>query len=140
MDSRWCKIKRNIYKKRYSLYSICIGFVFFILLWILTAVFKQSLCLVKNLFGIQCFGCGMTRGFIAILNLDFYSAVCFNVLSIPLFLGILSYLTLMIIDILFSKHLVDKFEKFLSKKFMLFVYVIILVVSVVLNNLCTPIK
>ena len=133
MDSRWYKIKRNIHKKRYSLYSICVGFIFFIFLWILTLIFKKSLCPLKNILGVRCFGCGLTRGFIAILKHDFSSAMDYNILSIPLFLGIVLYICFIVIDILFSKNFTEKLELFMSKKFMFPIYIIVLLFSAIFN-------
>jgi hypothetical protein len=37
-----------------------------------------TLCLVKNLFGIECPGCGMTRALSALVHADFITAVKFN--------------------------------------------------------------
>lgn len=135
MVSRWYKIKNNIIKKRYSLYSLGIGIIFFAILYVLTKLFNVSLCLVKNIFGISCFGCGLTRGFICILELDFKKATQYNVLSIPLFIGILLYMMLVFIDIIFSKDYVEWLEKILSKKYMLAVYISILIISNFLNKI-----
>ena len=135
MVSRWYKIKNNIIKKRYSLYSLGIGIIFFAILYVLTKLFNVSLCLVKNIFGISCFGCGLTRGFICILELDFKKATQYNVLSIPLFIGILLYMMLVFIDIIFSKDYVEWLEKILSKKYMLAVYISILIISTFLNKI-----
>lgn len=134
MDNRWCKVKRNIYKKRYSLCSVGIGLIFFLILWGLTALFKRSLCIVKNIFGVRCFGCGLTRGFIAIIKLDFHTATSYNVLSLPIFIGIVLYVLLLVIDILFHKKTVEKLEVFMKKKFMILVYIMMLIFSTILNN------
>lgn len=135
MVSRWCKIKNNIINKRYSLYSLGIGTIFFCVLYVITKIFNISLCLVKNLFGISCFGCGLTRGFICILELDFKKAIEYNVLSIPLFISIFLYTTFSIIDIVFSKEFINKTDDFLSKKYMFVVYIVILILSTILNNI-----
>jgi len=37
-------------------------------------------CVFLEIFGIPCPGCGMTRAFLSLLKLDFYSAVKYNVL------------------------------------------------------------
>lgn len=135
MVSRWYKIKNNIIKKRYSLYSLGIGIIFFAILYVLTKLFNVSLCLVKNIFGISCFGCGLTRGFICILELDFKKATQYNILSIPLFIGISLYMMLVFVDIIFSKDYVTLLEKILSKKYMLAVYISILIISTFLNKI-----
>ena len=39
---------------------------------------KRSICLFKNLFGIECYGCGITKAVIAITQLDFIRAFNYN--------------------------------------------------------------
>jgi hypothetical protein len=41
-----------------------------------------SICLFKNLFGIECFGCGMTRAISSMLHLNFSEAISYNRLVI----------------------------------------------------------
>lgn len=135
MDNRWCKIKNNVIKKRHSLYSLGIGIIFFAVIYFLTKLFNVSLCLLKNIFGISCFGCGLTRGFICILELDFIKAIEYNVMSIPLFVGIFLYTALVFADIIFSKDYILKLEKILSKKYMFAVYIIVLIISTLLNKI-----
>ena len=127
MVSRWCEIKRNIKTKIYSLRCIGAGFIYFIILYILTVTFKTSLCPIKKLFGISCLGCGLTRAFMSILAFDFKSAVEYNVLSLPLFFGIIAYISVIISDILLSKNNIKKVDRLLSRKYMFIVYLIILI-------------
>jgi hypothetical protein len=35
---------------------------------------KRSICLIKTIFGVECFGCGITRAIIAAVQLNFTSA------------------------------------------------------------------
>lgn len=95
----------------------------------------MSLCPIKNFFGVSCFGCGMTRGFISILNFDFKTAFEYNVLSIPLFFGIAIYVLLSLIDIIFDKNYIYIIETQLAKKYMYLIYTIILIIATVLNNI-----
>lgn len=132
MDNRWYK-KMNI-RRRQTLRSLGAGCVFFVVLFVLTKIFKGSLCPVKRLFGISCFGCGMTRGFISILEFDFKAAYEYNVLSIPLFAGIFVYCLLALTDVIFDTNSVYIVENCLSKKYMYFVYAAILIVATILNN------
>ena len=135
MVSRWCEIKRNIKTKIYSLRCIGAGFIYFIILYILTVIFKTSLCPIKKLFGISCFGCGLTRAFMSILAFDFKSSIEYNVLSLPLLFGIVAYISVIIFDILLSKNNVEKVDRFLSRKYMLVVYLIILFLSAYINTI-----
>ena len=38
----------------------------------------HSICLVYNLFGVECWGCGMTRALYSVAHLDFVAAWEFN--------------------------------------------------------------
>ena len=134
MDSRYYKLKNICNKKRQTLRSLCVGFVFFGILFVLTKFFSVSLCPVKNCFGISCFGCGMTRGFISILHFDLKKAFEYNVLSVPLFAGIVLYSVLLMADILFCKNYILKFEKQLSKKYMILIYIALLIIATIINN------
>jgi hypothetical protein len=61
-----------------------------------------SFCVFKNIFGIKCYGCGLTRGMSAVLHLDFqkmYELNKLNIISIPL----LTFLYLQAIFVLFKK-------------------------------------
>lgn len=135
MANRLSKIKENIKAKKQTLRSIGAGFVLFIAFFILTKIVGGSICPIKNIFNVSCFGCGMTRAFISILKLDFTSAFYYNALSIPLFFGIFIYTLFLIIDIVFSKNLLYGFEKILSKKIMFVVYGVLLLCGSYLNNI-----
>jgi len=43
---------------------------------------KRSICLFKNLFGVECYGCGITKAIIASLQLDFIRAFKYNMLIV----------------------------------------------------------
>ena len=135
MGNRWYKISRNIQSKKYALHCIGAGCILFGLLYILTTVFGWSLCPINRLLGVPCFGCGLTRAFICILQFDLVSAVRHHVLAIPLFLCIIVYLLILGIDIVFGKNNLEKAERFLGKKYMYAVYVLILLLSVYGNRL-----
>lgn len=137
MGSRWFKIKKNNdIRKIHTVHSLCAGCVFFGVLFILTKIFPQvSLCPFKNFFGISCFGCGMTRGFISVLNFDFKSALKYNVLSVPLFICTALYFAFAAADIVFGKNYIYSIEKQLAKKYMFPIYFMILILSAVLNNI-----
>lgn len=134
MASRFCNIKNNMYAKRYSLRYIGAGILLFSVSFVLTKIYNCSLCPIQNLFGIKCFGCGLTRGFICILALDFRAATMYNVMSIPLFLAIAVYMALLCLDILFSTEHLAALERFLSRRYMFVFYLMILIASAYLNH------
>ena len=43
---------------------------------------KRSLCLFKNLFGFECYGCGITKAVIACIQFDFIRAFEYNKLIV----------------------------------------------------------
>ena len=50
---------------------------------------QHTICLIKNIFGVECFGCGITRAIIASVQLDFTKAIEYNtmvIIVLPLFI------------------------------------------------------
>ena len=50
---------------------------------------QHSICLIKNIFGVECYGCGITRAIISGVQLDFTKAIEYNKMAIiflPLFI------------------------------------------------------
>ena len=121
-------------RKKESLHGLLAGIIFWFVLWGITKIYGESLCPIKNLFGISCPGCGLTRGFICILKLDFYGAYRYNVLSIPLFVAISAYALLIISDLIFHKSNTEKADNFLGRKYMYLIYILVLCLSVYLNH------
>ena len=134
MANHWRNITYNLKKHKYRLFSILEGIALFIALYFLTKIFNASLCPIYNIFGKKCIGCGMTRAFISILQFDFISAVNYNLLSIPLFIGIAIYCLFLLIDLIFGKNLVVATEKLLSKRYMYIIYFSVLVLDAVISN------
>ena len=134
MGILWSKYKQLSKRKRHTLHSLGVGCAFFVILFSLTKIFSVSLCPIKNIFGVSCFGCGMTRGFISIINLDFKTAFEYNVLSIPLFVAVTLYCLFYLIDFFLDKNYVCIIEKQLNKKHMYLIYIIILIMATVLNK------
>ena len=60
-------------------------------------------CFFEYLTNIPCPGCGLTRSFISILNLDLISAIKYNILGIPLFIAIILLNIYLIKDIIYNK-------------------------------------
>lgn len=46
---------------------------------------EHTLCLIKNIFGTECYGCGITRALFSILYFDIRSAIGYNPLVIFVF-------------------------------------------------------
>ena len=50
---------------------------------------QHSICLIKNIFGVECYGCGITRAIISGVQLDFTKAIECNkmvIIVLPLFI------------------------------------------------------
>ena len=134
MVNPWHKYKSASKRKKTALHSLIAGLGFFSIIYIITRFFSITLCPIQNIFGKDCFGCGLSRGFVSILFFDFYSAIEYNVLSIPLFLGILAYAILCFSDILFERNDLERIEGVMMKKYMIAIYLIILCLSIYLNR------
>lgn len=133
MDNHWHK-QNKINSKMLSLSSLTSGIAVFAVMFCLTKVFSVSPCPFNNILKIRCFGCGLTRAFIEILNLNFKSAFYYNVLSIPLFICIVLYYLLSLFDIIFDKNYIIYIENILSKSYMYPIYAAVIIISTVLNN------
>jgi hypothetical protein len=49
----------------------------------------HSICLIKNIFGFECFGCGITRAIVSGVQLNFIKAIEYNklvIIVLPLFI------------------------------------------------------
>lgn len=91
-------------------------------------------CIFKALFNISCPGCGLTRSFIAIINLDFYSAFNYNILGIPIFIISITVCTSMIIDIMRNDNrTIIYIFNFFNKYYV--VIILLLTISMIINNI-----
>ena len=133
MVNPWRKYKAAPKRQQQALHSLFVGLAFFVGLYAATKIFNITLCPIRRLFGISCLGCGLTRGFIAILHLDFKEATRCHVLSVPLFFGIVIYAILCISDILLERDDLGRMSKLCGRKYMFIVYGIILVFSAFFN-------
>lgn len=134
MVSRWFDFKRISSEKLQTLRSLAVGFVCFAVLYIAAKIFDGTLCPFKRIFGIPCFGCGLTRGFTAILDLDFRGASEYHVLSLPLFAAIALYTILAFVDVIFNTTFIVKTERKMSRPYMFLIYFLILIGSYILNH------
>lgn len=134
MVNPWRKYKNAPIKKKQALRSLIAGLALFCVLRMITSFISVPLCPIKNLFGVSCPGCGLTRGFISVLKFDFSAATDYNVLSVPLFIGISLYALLCVSDILFSRNDVERVEGLCRKKCALIIFLLIFLASICLNQ------
>lgn len=94
----------------------------------------QYSCIFKRLFDIRCPGCGLTRSFGCILNLDMVNAIRYNILGIPLFMALIVFSIMFILDIVKnSDRAIKMIMKIFSKYYL--VIVLILLITMVINNI-----
>ena len=73
--------KLNVIIRVYSKISFLVILAFPILLYLIPVDWlnkQHTICLFKNIFGIDCYGCGITRAVISGIQLDFESAMNYN--------------------------------------------------------------
>jgi len=63
---------------------------------------QNTICLIKNIFGVECPGCGITRAIISAIQLDIIKAIDYNKLVI-IVLPILIYLWFKSIILIYKK-------------------------------------
>lgn len=118
-------------KRLINILLLIFGISFIII--VISGTFKIK-CLFKLLFDISCSGCGLTRSFRAILNFDFYSAIKYNILGIPLFIiGIVTFIS-MIIDIIENGNKTIMYIFNFFKKYYI-VIVILVIITMIINNI-----
>lgn len=93
-----------------------------------------SVCLFKNLFGIRCPGCGLTRSFKAILNFDLMQAFHYNFLGPILFILCIIFTIFLIKDAILNEDKALKFIfKILTKYY--FLILVIIFITMIINNI-----
>ena len=135
MVNPWHKYKRASERKKQALHSLFAGLAFFSVLYLLSEAYGMVLCPIRRFFDVPCLGCGLTRGFIAILRFDFKEATRYHVLSLPIFCGIAIYAILCFSDILLGRDDLGRIAKLCSRKYMFALYGLILVLSVIANRI-----
>ena len=113
--------------------KLCIFSILVISLYLIFSFKFSIVCLFKKYLGIRCFGCGLTRGFIAICNLEFIKAIRYNILSILLFIIVVMILILLVYDIIFNRNKVCDFIRYLSKYYVLLL--ILSLITMLINNI-----
>ena len=91
-------------------------------------------CLLKKPFDIRCPGCGLTRSFRDIINLNFGSAIKYNILGIPLFIIIFGLSIGLSIDIILNTNETLKYiNNFFKKNYIIIIF--ILIITGIINNI-----
>ena len=91
-------------------------------------------CLFKKLFDIRCPGCALTRSFRDIINLNFGSAIKYNILGIPLFIIIFGLSIGLSIDIILNTNETLKYiNNFFKKNYIIIIF--ILIITGIINNI-----
>lgn len=119
-------------KKRIINLIILLSGTLFIFI-IVTGKFNVE-CLFKKMFHISCPGCGLTRSFRAILNLDFINAFKYNILGIPLFILCIIYTILLIKDIITGEGTANKWIIRIFSKYYILI-ICLFIISMVINNI-----
>ena len=117
-------------KRIINLLLLVFGISFIII--VTSGIFRFD-CLFKTLFNINCPGCGLTRSFRSIFNLDFYSAFNYNILGIPLFIiGIVIGISFIVDIIKNSNRTIIYVFSFLNKYY--FIVILLLITTTIINN------
>lgn len=90
---------------------------------------EKTICIIKNLFGIDCAGCGTTRMFKAILKLDLYQAFRYNPFVFSLIVVSLIYLVYVVICKLLKKNI------WLPNVKWLYVLLVMIILFMILRNI-----
>ena len=110
---------------------LLIVFTLFVIIFILDTKIP---CVFKNMLGISCPGCGMTRAIHEILHFNFFQSIKYNILALPLVvLGIIST-PVIIYDIIFNKNIfITVSNKILTKYW--YIVLIIVGITMLINNI-----
>lgn len=91
-------------------------------------------CIFKNIFGICCPGCGLTRSFRCILNFDLMGSIKYNILGIPLFICFIVSCIMLIFDIIKNSDNSIKMLMWIFKRYYLII-IFILITTMIINNI-----
>lgn len=98
--NRFRKSHFLLYLKRIAVISFPVFLYFIPMNWLTQ---QHTICLFKNFFDIECFGCGITRAVISATQLDFINAFNYNKLIVIVF-PLLIFAWLRIVIALFKSN------------------------------------
>lgn len=108
----------------------CIG-IFLFLIFVLKIHWD---CPIKTFLHLACPACGLTRSFRSIFSLQMIESFSYNLLGIPLFIGMIIAIGFLIYDLIFNTdHLIKKVSYFFEH-YALWIFVI-LILNMIINNI-----
>ena len=99
-------------------------------------LFGKRTCLIYNLLGIPCPGCGLTRAIVCLLHGDVINSIKYNMLAIPVIIIYIVYSVWYIVDIVNNKNTLNSFI-IKNKKYIIILSIIIFIL-VLIRNLNNP--
>ena len=124
-------ILKTNFNRIVNILILLIALTLFVIIFILDTKIP---CVFKSMLGISCPGCGMTRAIHEILHFNFFQAIKYNILALPLVvLGIIST-PVIIYDIIFNKNIfITISNKILTKYW--YIVLIIIGITILINNI-----
>lgn len=91
-------------------------------------------CIFRQLFNVNCPGCGLTRSLIYLLNGDLLTSFYYNILTIPLIIISLILIIWLVIDTINNTdNCLNKLLNFFQKYY--FIIIVILILVIIINNI-----
>lgn len=82
-------------------------------------------CIFKKITSLPCPGCGLTRGFEAILKGNILSSFSYNILSFPLFLMLVVFILLLLYDFFTNKNILFEFMNRMFTKYYKIIFMLL---------------
>ena len=90
-------------------------------------------CIFKEVFHLPCPGCGLTRGFRALFHGSVVEAINYNILTIPIFLFLVSVFLVFIKGIIQKNNLLENYLLLYTKKQVIILIIIFVLISWIFN-------